>query len=209
MPLVQAQPDALSATYARSLFELAQAGGGQEQIETCLGELDEILELSRQNPTFGEFLASRVLPLKTRAKSLNTIFKDSISDLTLRFLQVLNAKERLGHLYAIVASFDALVQESFGRIEVDVFTTSPISPEQLKAIRDRLGSILSKEVIVHPYTDASMLGGVRLRIGDQLVDGSLATRLHKMRDQLATQGLAQLRARADDIIQIDETDTTN
>jgi len=119
MPLVQAQPDALSATYARSLFELAQTAGSQEQIETCLGELDEILEITRQNPMFGEFLASRVLPIKTRAKSLDTIFKDSISDLTFRFLQVLNAKERLGHLYAIVASFDALVQESFGRIEVD------------------------------------------------------------------------------------------
>jgi len=203
MPLVQAQPDALSATYAQSLFALAKEQGGQDQIETSLGELEEILELARQNPMFGEFLASRVLPVATRARSLDTIFNGSISDLTLRFLQVLNAKERLGHLYAIVASYDALVQESFGRVEVDVFTTSPISPEQLKAIRDRLGSILSKEVIVHPYTDAAMLGGVRLRIGDQLVDGSLATRLHKMRTQLSTHGLAELRAKADRIIETD------
>lgn len=203
MPLVQVQPDALSATYARSLFELAKEQGGQEQIETSLGELEEILELARQNPMFGEFLASRVLPVATRARSLDTIFKGSIDDLTLRFLQILNAKERLGHLYPIVASFDALVQESFGRVEVDVFTTSPISPEQLKAIRERLGAILSKEVIVHPYTDASMLGGVRLRIGDQLVDGSLATRLHKMRTALSTHGLAELRAKVDGIIETD------
>ena len=50
---------------------------------------------------------------------------------------------------------------------------------------------------MHPYTDPTMLGGVRLQIGDRLIDASLQTRLRKMRDQLADQGGSSLRAAAE------------
>lgn len=200
MPLIESQIDALSEIYARSLFELAEAKGGRGMIEGCLGELEDILELARGNPRFGEFLASRVLPVKDRAESLTNIFAGKASDLTVRFLQVLNQKGRLSHLPSIAAAYDQLVQEKFGRVEVDVYTASPISTDELKLIRERLQSALGKEPIVHPYTDESMIGGIRLQIGDKLIDGSLSTRLRKLRDQLATGGAAEIRARAEQII---------
>lgn len=200
MPLSQAQPDALAHTYARSFFELARDAGGQPKIEECLGELEDILEIARGDARFAEFLSSRVLPASSRAASMKSIFEGRVSDLTLRFLQVLNEKERLSHLPAIVAALDQIAQESFGRIEVDVYTAAPISGDELNAVRSRLSDILSKEVVVHPYTDASMIGGVKLRIGDQLVDGSVATRLRKMRQRFTTSGAAEVRARAADIL---------
>src|SRR6185436_10775609 len=116
MPLSDAQPDALATIYAKSLFALAETDGGQANAESISGELDEILELARQDKAFGEFLASRVVPVKARAASLDKIFKGRISDLTLRFLQVLNRKQRLPHLSPIAAAFDSLVQERFGRV---------------------------------------------------------------------------------------------
>jgi len=200
MPLIESQIDALSEIYARSLYELAEAKGGRAMIEGCLSELEDILELARGNPRFGEFLASRVLPVKDRAESLTKIFTGKASDLTVRFLQILNQKGRLSHLPAIAAAYDQIVQEKFGRIEVDVYTASPISPDELKLIRERLQKALGKEPIVHPYTDESMIGGVRIQIGDKLIDGSLSTQLRKLRDQLATDGAAEIRTRAERMI---------
>ena len=200
MPLIDSPPDALAEIYARSLFELADGKGGRAAIEASLGELEDILELARENPRFGEFLASRVLPVMKRSASVEKIFKGKVSDLTLRFLQVVNEKGRLSHLPAIVAAFDRTVQDKFGRIEVDVYTASPINTEELRMIRERLQASLGREPIVHPYTDASMIGGIRMQIGDRLIDGSLSTRLRRLRDKLATDGAAEIRTRAQRII---------
>lgn len=200
MPLTDAQPDALALIYARSLLDLAQAHGGRPTIEATLGELEDVLEIARQDPRFSEFLSSRVLGTADRAKSLQAIFENRVSSLTLRFLLVLNRKGRLGYLSPIVAAFDSEVQSRFGRVEIDVYTADPMSSDDLRAVRERLATALHKEVVVHPYTDGTMIGGVKFRIGDQLVDASIATRLAKLRDQLNTKGSAELRTRIDRMI---------
>src|SRR5689334_14296140 len=100
MPLTDAPADALAEIYARSLFELAEAKGGQAAIESSQGELEEIMELARADQQFNEFLASRVLPVAQRSGSLERIFTGRVSDLVLRFLQILNEKGRLSHLPA-------------------------------------------------------------------------------------------------------------
>lgn len=194
MPLTQTQPDAVAQTYAQSLFEVAHTQGGRGKVEEVLGELEDILELARQDAKFSEFLASQVLPVKARSASLGRIFKGRITDTTLNLLLVLNAKDRLAHLPAIASAFDSLAQAQFGRVEIDVFTADPMNPDQTRQVRDRIAQAIGKEVIVHPYTDASMIGGIRLRIGDQLIDGSIATKLRKLRDQLGDQGAARMRA---------------
>ncbi len=200
MPLIDAPADALADIYARSLFELAEEAGGASAVESASAELGEVLEIARTDPGFSEFLASRVLPVARRAASLERILKGRVGDLTLRFLQVLNQKGRLGHLPAIAAALDRRVQEKLGRVEVDVYTAAPIGPDALRQVRERLRAQLGREPVVHPYTEPAMLGGIKLQIGDQLVDGSLATRLRRFRDRLATDGAARLRARAERII---------
>lgn len=193
--------DAVSTVYARSLFDLAQSKGGHDAIEGTLGELEEILELARSNPKFGELLSSRVVSTEKRGASLQRIFGGRVSDLTCRFLLILNEKGRLGHLASIVSAYDGLVQQHFGRVEVDVFTADPMGPDELRDVQGKLSKSLGKDVIAHPYTDASMLGGVKFRIGDQLIDASLATRLRKLRDQLTTSGNAAIRAKFDGIVE--------
>jgi F-type H+-transporting ATPase subunit delta len=200
MPLTEAQPDALAEVYARSLMELAESKGGREAIETSQGEMEDILELARGDAAFSEFLASRVLPVKHRSASLERILKGRVSDLTLRFLQTLNAKGRLSHLPAIAAAYDRMAQDKFGRVEVNVYTASPISPEDLRTIRDRIQQKLGREAIMHPYTDEAMIGGIKFQIGDTLIDGSVATHLRQVREQLMSRGAARFRANFDRMI---------
>ncbi len=204
MPLSQAQPDALARLYASSIFELAESSGqgadGQSSVESTLSELEEVLEVARANPSFAEFLSSRILGAEARAKSLGTIFKGRLSDLSLRFLLVLNDKGRLGHLPAIVAALDEKVQEAFGRVEVDLYTASPVSSDELHLVRDRLRTMLGKEPIIHPYVDRAMIGGLKVQIGDRLIDSSVATKLRRLRDQLSETGGASIRAAAEKLV---------
>ncbi len=201
MPLIEKEPDALADIYATSLYQLADQAGGRGAIETTLGELEDVLEIARRDKHFSEFLASRVVPASQRAQSLDRILKGRCSDLTLRFLQVLNDKGRLSHLTAIVGAFDRQVQEKFGRIEVDVYTASPASSDELASIRQQLQQRLGREPVLHAYVDAGMIGGLKLQIGDQLIDGSVATQLRRLKDQFAQRGAAAMRAKLDRLIE--------
>lgn len=200
MPLTEAPPDALAATYARSLFELAESQGGKDRIERCAAEIEAVLDLARADKAFAEFLSSRVIATKQRTQSLRSIFATRLSDLTLHFLLVLNEKDRLSHLPAIVAAFDDLLQQRFGRVEVDLYTAAPVEPAQLEPIKDKLRAALGREPVIHAYTDPAMIGGIRLQIGDQLIDASVKTRLARLRDQLARSGMEAIRARAERLL---------
>ncbi|MCE7975408.1 MAG: ATP synthase F1 subunit delta [Leptolyngbya sp. PLA1] len=201
MPLQATQTDAVARMYARSLYELADAKGGRAKVEEIASELEEILEIARSNGAFSEFLASRSLSATAREGSLGRIFKGRVTDLTLNFLLVLNEKGRIGSLATIVAAFDSILQDKFGRVEVDVYTASPLSPDAAAGLRTRLGKTLGKEVVLHPYTEPAMIGGVKFRIGDQLVDGSVATRLRQVQERIGSSGAAEIRARISRIIE--------
>ncbi len=203
MPLIETQPDALATMYARSLFELAFEKGGQETAEGIGGEIEDIVEIARSDASFSEFLASRVLGVDSRDESLKKIFEGRCSPLVLHFLQLLNRKGRLSHLPPIVAAYDQITQEHFGLVEVDVLTAAPIDDEQLGHIREKLADALGKQPVLHPYTDPSMLGGLKLRIGDQLIDASVSTRLQNMRERLINRGGATIRGRSNELL--DET----
>ena len=200
MPLIDSPPDATARVYARSLFDMANKHGGQAEIESTVAELEDILEMARQDPRFSEFLSSPAIASGDRAKALEKIFKGRVSDLTYKFLQVLNEKGRIGQLPSIAAAFDQESQEKFGRVEVDVFTVEPVDSGLLRTMKDRLSQVMGKEVVLHPYTDPTMIGGVKFQIGDQLIDASLATHLRKLKDQLEIEGGGNLRARISRIV---------
>ena len=200
MPLTQAKPDALANVYAKSLYHEAFAEGGRQKVEAIQGQLEDFLELTRQDKALNEFLASRVIPAAQRGAALHKALEGSVDDLLRRFLLVLNDKARLAHLIPIAAAYDQVVQQQFGRVEVDVITAAPLEQSSVGAVRERLGSALGKEVVVHTYTDATMIGGVKFRIGDQLIDASVQTSLRKVRDQLANQGTSAVRGKIDRII---------
>ena len=141
------------------------------------------------------FLTSPVVDVKARGKALSAIFTNRITDLTLKFLLVLNNKGRLDRLESIETAFDQLVQEAFGRIEVDVITPVAIDAELMATIKEKISTVFGKEPDLHPYVDESLLGGIKLRIGNQLIDGSVQTRLRKLSEELKNNGSAAVRER--------------
>jgi F-type H+-transporting ATPase subunit delta len=196
MPLLETAPDALAKVYARALFDAAEKSG---KAETVLGELEDILELVRSNKDMSEVMASRLVDSGKRDAFLLSTLQGRVSEMTLSFLRLLNRKDRLAHLIPITTALDMLVQERFGRVEVDVFTAAPIAQTELDSIRRQLAEAMGKEVVVHPYTEASMIGGVKFRMGDQLIDASVRAELNRLRDRLLSQ-TGSVRSKAGQIL---------
>lgn len=203
MPLLETPADAIAMTYAQSLFELAKADGGQSTIEATLAELEEFAELARADKQFGEFVSSQVISSDHRSASLEKIFRGKLSNRVLDFLLVLNEKGRLGHLLGIVSAFDGLVQKAFGRVEVDAWTAAPMEAGEKQELERRLAQKIGRQVVLHAYTDPTMLGGIRLQVGDQLLDASLASQLRSIRQQLSENGPARIRAAAEKLFRGD------
>ena len=187
------QTDALANVYARSLFELATDAGGTDKVLEIADELEQVCALTANNQEIGLFFSSPIIDKVKRGEALSAIFTNKVTDLALRFLLVLNNKGRLDHLRQIEVAYAQLVQEALGRVEVNVFTPRAIDDASLKTIKRNVQEMLGKEPVLHTNVDPSMLGGVKLRIGDQLIDGSVATKLRRLSESVQSKGSMAIR----------------
>jgi len=181
--------DAIARTYAQSLLDLAEEQGVIDEVADELGQLVELLD----QESASQLLTSPAITVDDRAASLERVFKGQVSDLTYRFLQVLNEKRRIDHLRDVAWAFDALLKKKRGEVDVLVYAAQPLSEEQLRDVRQRLESALQATVHLATRVDESMIGGLKLRIGDKLVDGSVATQLQKLKRRLIASGRESIR----------------
>ncbi|MDG1359405.1 MAG: ATP synthase F1 subunit delta [Phycisphaerales bacterium] len=193
--------DAVARVYAQSLLELADAAGGDDKIVETGGELSVIAEMIREDAEVAEFLRSPIVDSDKRAEALRRIFEGRVSDLVLRFMLVLNGKGRLGEFGAMTSAYDQLVNERMGRVEVDVMTIDgSLGADQLALLAEKVKAKLGQEPVFHQYADDSLIGGIVLRVGDQLIDGSVRGQLRRMREELLAAGSTRVRAGADDFL---------
>jgi len=189
--------DEIARTYAESLLELAEARGG-DGIAEVGEEVATLAGIARGDRTVAEFFRSPVVDTNSREDALRRMFDGRVSPLVRDFLLVLNRKGRLGHFTDIAVAYDALVQERLGRVEVDVWTASgPVGEELLASLRTKVREATGKDPVFRMHVDPAMIGGIRLRIGDRLLDGSVSTRLAGLRQHLLASGRGDLRGDLD------------
>ena len=190
--------DAVARVYAQSLLELAEAAGGDAKIAEIGEELQAVLEIVRGDAMIAEFLRSPIVDRTKRGASLRTVLDGRVSDLLLRFLLVLNGKGRLGRIDDIVAAYEELLNERFGKVEVDVYTVDGhLDDAQLSLLSEKIRTRLGKEPVFHQYADASLIGGLVLRVGDQLIDGSVRGRLRGLRESILDGGSSTIRGKGE------------
>lgn len=186
----QQQTPTVELVYAAALLELAQAGSGADDVRE---QMDDLAELIRTDPGLQKLLGSMVLSTTERSASIQRIFEGRVSDLVYRFLQVVNAKDRLSDLLAIAISFGQLVDRQNGIIEVDAYVAATMDEAQQQRVTTELGQALGGTVVLHQYVDPSLIGGIKLRIGDKLIDASVVSQLRKMKEQIVAAGRDSLR----------------
>jgi F-type H+-transporting ATPase subunit delta len=193
--------DEIASVYAQSLLEVCDKLGGNAVAEACAAELRELAEIIRANRKFAEFLKTPIVGNDKRKAALEKIIKGRVSDLVFRFAMVLANHGRAGRIADVADAFDALMQERLGRIEVDMFTVDgKASDDVIATVKARVKDAFKKDAVLHQYSDPAMIGGVKLRIGDQLIDGSVATQLRNMRESVSARGSTRIRSRVNDFL---------
>ena len=189
------QIDDVARVYAESLFQLADKAGGLAVVQSVGAEFMALADAIQADRRFAEFLRTPVIDTKTREAALKRALAPAVSDLLVRFLLVVNRKGRAGSIHSIALAYDSLLQEKLGKVEVDVWTAGPLGEDARRAIQQRVSAAIGKDAVLHAYVDPTMIGGIKLRIGDRLVDGSVASKLRSLRSKLVEAGGADVRGR--------------
>ncbi len=103
-------------------------------------------------------------------------------------MQVVNSKDRLASLAEIVVTYGQLVDRRNGIIEADVFVVSLLDDAEVQRISANLSDALGGNVVLHQSVDPTLIGGLKLRIGDRLIDASVATQLKNMKKRITDEG---------------------
>lgn len=182
--------DSVSRAYASALVELAEADG---QLSEVADELEQLSELIAREPALKSLLSTRALSVSERAGAIERLFKGQVSELVYRFLQVVNQKDRINKLAGIIDAFGDVVAERKGIVEVDIHVASKLDDAQAQRVAQGIGQSLGKEVALHQYVDEKLIGGLKIRIGDKLIDASVATQLKLMQRKLVAAGREKAR----------------
>jgi F-type H+-transporting ATPase subunit delta len=171
----------LAVAYARALLELAN----ESQKAPAIGEeLRDVRQIVDSMPDLRQLLADPAISRGERGKLLSDAFAGQVSPLLMNFIHVLSDKGRLAELSAIAGAYDDLLDDLFGKVEVDVTVAQRLSDEQLEGVRQRVGAALKKDAVIHQYVDESIIGGIILRVQDQLIDGSVRTQLKQIKEKI-------------------------
>jgi F-type H+-transporting ATPase subunit delta len=172
----------IARVYAESLLNAAEKQGQAEAVLDGLGVL--IHDVLARDPRLQALFSSAALGRKARAEALQKAFEGRASDLFYRFLLVLNDHERLDLLPAILAESRHLYDERHRRLQVLVYSAVPLNDDQIRVIEERVRSRFQLEPVLVPIQDPALLGGLKIRIGDQQFDHTVRTRLDIIRQQL-------------------------
>ena len=170
----------IARNYAEALFQLGERTGESELFGDLIEGVGGTIE---GDETIRVVLASPRVTKDTKRELLARALKDIAPDSFVRFLFAVIKRGRQGLIPVIAREYLGLLDMKFDRVHANVATAR--TPEALQdVIRKSLSEVLGKEVITHFREDVGILGGVIVRIGDRVMDGSLRRRLKILRKQM-------------------------
>lgn len=170
--------DALSRRYATALFDLAIDAGSLPQVEADARRLRQALAAS---PDLRNLIGNPLFSRDETARALDAVATHlQLSPLTHRFVGVLAINRRLPALASILRELAAISAAHRGEVTAEVTTARPLTDDQMTALRRALRERAGREVIVEMTTDPALLGGLVVRLGSQLIDSSIRTRLNTL-----------------------------
>jgi F-type H+-transporting ATPase subunit delta len=172
----------ISKRYARAFFDIARE---QNKIEEYYQELSQFDSVISQNKSLKEFLANPIFEQASKKGVVEALIgKMGLTGMTASFLRVLVDKKRIDILNDIVVCYRQLMDEALKKVRVNVKTAFPLSEEMKSFISSNLEKAMGRKVDMTVEEDASLLGGVVIRVGDTLYDGSIKNQLNNMRNLL-------------------------
>ena len=180
-----ARRDSAARRYAEAAFEVAQRDG---TIESWRSELDAAAAIIGDERAISA-LANPALPIDQRSVAVAALLKGVASGPVQNLIQLLLKRGRIEELGRVAAEFRRLDDRRQGITHASVTSAAPLTPDEVRALTARLEASTGGRVALDTEVDESLLGGLVVRVGDRLIDGSVRGRLERLRNQLISGAL--------------------
>jgi F-type H+-transporting ATPase subunit delta len=179
-------PSGVAGRYATALFELALEEKALEKVEQDLNRfasaLDAVEDLRR-------LVRSPVFTAEEQERAIAAILEQmEIEGLTANFLKLITRNRRLFAAPDMIKAFRALLARHRGQTSAEVTSALPLSEGQLRALQTSLKAALHKEIQLDQKVDATLLGGLVVKVGSRMIDSSLRTKLNSLKQTMKEVG---------------------
>jgi len=174
--------------YATALYEEADENGVIEDVDDDVLMLRESLA---SNDELARFFKSPVIPQGKKDTILQELLGDRVVELTLRFLRLLVHKDRETMTKPILDQYQSLRDEQRGIVDATVRVARPLSDEDRGTIAEALEKETGQSVRLQVEEDPDLIGGLVIRVGDRVFDGSVRNQLANLHDRLRESALSQ------------------
>ncbi|HEY2893078.1 MAG TPA: ATP synthase F1 subunit delta [Pirellulales bacterium] len=181
----------VAALYAKAFLAAAEKS---HHTDALVEELAGLADLFSQQSDFAAVLASALVSQEEKSQLLDTILGGKVSDTLLDFLKVLSRHERLDLVRPIEREVVRMYDELRGRVLVHVRTATPVQDGLSQSLRDSLSKLFGGEAKIEAEVDPALIGGIMLRVGDTVYDGSLARQLEQVREQMITRSVHEIQS---------------
>ena len=167
--------------YAQILYNVAVKEEDVNQISTHLHNIWSVL---KSVPELNQLLITRRVKVKDKITILKNILGDKILDIEMDLMVLLMENGHMMLFGEVVKRFDYLLDKESEIINVQITSSTRLPDDEVQKISLTIENKIQKKLNVKMDTDTSLIGGIKLRVGNTLIDGSIFNRLQKMRDTL-------------------------
>ncbi|MFH1243049.1 MAG: F0F1 ATP synthase subunit delta [Pseudomonadota bacterium] len=172
----------ISRRYAKALLSLGQEDGHYEEYGRNLQEFGRFCSANRE---FFQVISSQIFSVEERKKVLEAVLeKSSFSDTLKNFLRLLLDKNRIGALEQIAEYYSRLTDDISNVTRAEIITASALKDDHLDRLEKVLAQLTSKKVKMEVKEDGSLIGGLIVKIGDLVLDGSVTAQLKGLKESL-------------------------
>ena len=173
--------------YARALFDTAMKAGSLDQVEEDLRGIDQTF---RGVPRLGRALGAPTIAASRKKELLEQAFSQRVSPLTLRFLTLALTRRRQDIFLDIYAEFRRLANDARGIVPVKVQTAVALTDAERDQLATALAKRTGKQVRLEVDVEPELIGGMIVRMGDNILDGSIRSKLRRLHQRLGSNGTA-------------------
>lgn len=175
--------------YAKALFELGQRDG---KIDIFSEQLKSVVAVFNTHGELSQLMFHPQVKSEVKKDTLQKIFGQDIDKLIMNFLMLLVDRRRILGINNIWNEFRHLFNAAKNVEEAEVTTAVVLSEQAIAALQQKLAKVTGKNIVLHTKVNPSIVGGVVVRIGDKLIDGSIVNQLANLRRVLISSKLTRL-----------------
>lgn len=168
--------------YAQALFEVGEETQATSELYQ---ELKQLVVILNENKDLYNFLKSPLIGREDKKNVMKNIFENQLSDNMNNFLKIVIDKDRISTIEHIKKSYKSLLNDKNNILEGTAITVVKLTEKEIKDLENNLSKRYNKNVTLNNIVDETILGGVLVKLGNEEIDGTVKTRLAKIKNQLS------------------------